>query len=73
MHEGLNNHVAFITGVAKPNGIGFATAKALAQKEGVKICITDISPMVHERGEELKTTGADVTPYMSRTLDSSAR
>ncbi len=64
MHEGLINQVAFITGVAKPNGIGFATAKALAE-EGVKICITDISPMVHERGEELKTLGVDVTSYVT--------
>jgi len=64
MHAGLINQVAFITGVAKPNGIGFATAKALAE-EGVKICITDISPMVHERAEALKTMGADVTSYVT--------
>ena len=64
MHIGLINQVAFISGVAKPNGIGFATAKALAE-EGVKICITDISPMVHERGEELKNIGADVTSYVT--------
>ncbi len=64
MHEGLSKHVAFVTGVAKPNGIGFATAKALAE-EGVKICISDISPMVHERGEELKTLEADVTSYVT--------
>jgi len=64
MHQGLVDQVAFITGVAKPNGIGFATAKALAE-EGVKICITDISPMVHERGEELKTIGVDVTSYVT--------
>jgi 3-oxoacyl-[acyl-carrier protein] reductase len=64
MHEGFNGQVAFITGVAKPNGIGFATAKALAG-EGVDICITDISPMVHERGEELKDSGAEVSSYVT--------
>ena len=64
MYDGLINHVACITGVAKPNGIGFATAKALTQ-EGVKICITDISPMVHERGEELKALGSDVSSYIT--------
>jgi len=64
MYEGLINQVAFITGVAKPNGIGFATAKALAE-EGAKICITDISPMVYERGEELKALGVDVTSYVT--------
>ena len=64
MHQGLFNQVAFVTGVAKPNGIGFATAKALAE-EGVKICIADISPMVHERGEELSILGVDVTSYVT--------
>lgn len=64
MQEGLRNHVAFVTGVAKPNGIGYATAKMLAE-EGVKTCICDISPMVHERGEELKAIGADVTSYVT--------
>jgi len=62
MYGQFSNKVAFISGVSKTNGIGWATAKALAE-EGAILGITDISDMVHERAEELKHKEADVVSY----------
>ena len=64
MYGRFEEKVAFITGVAKTNGIGWATAKALG-KEGAKLGITDISEIVHERAEELRKEGVDVTSFVT--------
>lgn len=64
MYGRFDNKTAFITGVAKPNGIAWAVARALAE-EGVKIGITDISPMVHERAEELRSRGTEVHSWVT--------
>jgi NAD(P)-dependent dehydrogenase (short-subunit alcohol dehydrogenase family) len=64
MYGRFDNKTAFITGVAKPNGIAWAVARALAE-EGVKIGITDISPMVHQRAEELRSRGTEVHSWVT--------
>lgn len=58
----LKERVAFITGVASPVGMGFATAKALGQW-GSKLGIADISERVFERENELKQMGFNVKAY----------
>lgn len=54
--------VAFVTGVAGENGMGFATAKALAE-EGAALGIVDISERVYDRAKDLKAMGYKVEAY----------
>jgi len=49
----LAGKVALITGVAKPDGIGFATARVFADEEAAGIALLDIAEAVHERPAEL--------------------
>ncbi|MBN2050166.1 MAG: SDR family oxidoreductase [Spirochaetales bacterium] len=71
MYEGFKDRTAFITGVAKTNGIAFAVARALGS-QGVKLGITDISELVHRRAEELYAEGIEVTSWVTdlRSLES---
>lgn len=67
----LKDKVAFITGVASPNGMGFATAKALSEW-GASIGILDISERVFEREKELRKSGADVKAFQLNLKDRSS-
>lgn len=58
----LEGKTAFITGVASPNGMGFATAKCLAEW-GASLGILDISDRVFERENDLKEMGIAVRAY----------
>jgi len=60
--------VAFITGVAGSNGMGFATAKAFAE-EGAALGIVDISERVHARAEELRKMGYSVISFTGDLTD----
>jgi 3-oxoacyl-[acyl-carrier protein] reductase len=51
--------VALITGAGSPQGIGFATARLLAQ-QGSKIAITSTTERIEERASELAAEGAAV-------------
>src|SRR5580704_11477091 len=51
--------VAIITGAGSPLGIGFATARLLAQ-HGSKIAITSTTDRIRERARELAAENADV-------------
>jgi 3-oxoacyl-[acyl-carrier protein] reductase len=55
----LSGKVALITGAGSPQGIGFATARLLAQ-QGSKIAITSTTERIEERARELAAEGADV-------------
>jgi 3-oxoacyl-[acyl-carrier protein] reductase len=55
----FSGRVAVITGAGSPLGIGFATARALAQR-GAKIAITSTTDRINERARELATESADV-------------
>lgn len=65
----MENRHTVITGVADPRGIGFGTARILAEK-GSRLTLVDISEQVHERASELRAEGfkvnsatADLTSY----------
>ncbi|MCZ4588316.1 SDR family NAD(P)-dependent oxidoreductase [Rhodococcus opacus] len=61
----LENRNIVITGVADPQGIGFGSARVLAQK-GALLTLVDISEQVHERRDDLEREGFDVR---SHTVD----
>lgn len=64
----LKGKVAFITGVASPNGMGYATAKALSEW-GACLGILDISEKVYERAEELRSKDVRVEAYQMDLTD----
>ena len=61
----LENRNIVITGVADRRGIGFGSARVLAQK-GALLTLVDISEQVHERRDDLEREGFDVR---SNTVD----
>jgi 3-oxoacyl-[acyl-carrier protein] reductase len=58
----LQGKVAFITGVAKTDGIGFATAKVFGDA-GAALAIADISDRVHECAALLRADGHTVSSH----------
>ena len=60
--------MALITGVGSEQGIGFATARLLAQ-QGSKIAITSTTERIEERAGELAAEGADVFAFPADLLD----
>lgn len=59
MSDQMKNRNTVITGVADPRGIGFGTARVLAEK-GSRLTLVDISEQVHERAAELRAEGFQV-------------
>src|SRR5438105_3016508 len=64
----FSGKVALITGAGSPQGIGFATARLLAQ-QGSKIAITSTTGRIEERARELAAEGADVFAFPAYLLD----
>jgi 3-oxoacyl-[acyl-carrier protein] reductase len=60
----MEGKVAFVTGVAKENSIGFATCRVLAG-EGATLAIVDISPRVHQCAETLRGLGCTVSSHQA--------
>ena len=58
----LKDQIGLVTGVGAKVGIGFATAKKLAEA-GAAIGIASTSDDVYERAKELQSLGHKVTPY----------
>ena len=58
----VQDKVALITGVAKPDSIGFATARVFAQ-EGAMLAIVDIAEAVHDCAERLRGEGFTVSSH----------
>ena len=63
--------VALITGAGSPQGIGFATARLLAQ-QGLRIAITSTTGRIEERACELAAEGADVFAFPTDLRDRAA-
>jgi 3-oxoacyl-[acyl-carrier protein] reductase len=55
----FSGRVALVTGAGSPLGIGFATARLLAQQDS-KIAITSTTERIQDRARELAAEGADV-------------
>ena len=64
----FSGKVALITGAGSPQGIGFATARLLAQ-QGSKIAITSTTDRIEERARELAAEGADVFAFLADLRD----
>ena len=64
----FSGKVALITGAGSPQGIGFATARLLAQ-QGSKIAITSTTERIEERARELAAEGAEVFAFPADLLD----
>ncbi len=58
----VEGKVALITGVAKTDSIGFATARVFA-REGAMLALVDISEKVHECAEQLRGEGYTVSSH----------
>ena len=67
----LSGQVALVTGAGAPDGIGFAIARALAQR-GAAVGITATSRRVHERAAELEAAGATVWAAIADLTDDAA-
>src|SRR5919109_5614002 len=55
----LAEKVALVTGAGSPTGIGYATARLLAQ-QGARVAITSTTSRIDDRAKELAATGATV-------------
>jgi len=64
----VSGKVALITGAGSARGIGFATARLLAN-QGSKIAITSTTERIQERARELSAEGADVFALSGDLLD----
>jgi len=68
MRGQMENRNTVITGVADPRGIGFATARVLAEK-GSRLTLVDISEQVHDRADDLRSEGFEVTSATADLTD----
>lgn len=64
----FSGKVSLITGAGSSQGIGFATARLLAQ-HGAKVAITSTTERIHERAAELAAEGADVFAFPADLCD----
>ena len=52
----LTNQVALVTGAGGPNGIGFASARALGV-DGATLALVSTTDRIHTRAAELESEG----------------
>lgn len=64
----LKGQVALVTGAGSTEGIGFATAKLLAEM-GADVAITATGQRIHQRAVELSEAGHIVRGYMANLTD----
>lgn len=62
------SRMALVTGAGAPGGIGFATARALAQT-GHRLAIAATTGRIHARAAELIAEGHDVTAHVADLTD----
>ena len=66
----LAGRTALVTGAGSREGIGFATARLLAQM-GARVVITSTTERIHDRASELRTLGAEVLSVVGDLTDAS--
>lgn len=64
----FKDNVCLVTGAGSESGIGFCTAKILAQLEG-KIALISTTDRIFRRAEELRALGADAKGYIADLMD----
>lgn len=64
----FSGRVALVTGAGSPHGIGFATARLLAQ-QGAKTAITSTTQRIDDRAHELAARGGDVFAFPADLCD----
>src|SRR3984893_3356804 len=67
----FSGKVALVTGAGSPQGIGFATARLLAQ-QGANIAITSTTERIEARTRELAAEGAEVFAFPADLRDHAA-
>jgi 3-oxoacyl-[acyl-carrier protein] reductase len=67
----LSGRVAVVTGAGSPDGIGFATARLLAEL-GAAVMISATTSRVHDRVSELRGAGFDVAGVSADLTDAGA-
>jgi len=67
-HMNFSGKVALITGAGSSQGIGFATARLLAQ-QGSKLAITSTTERIEARARELAAEGAEVFAFPADLRD----
>jgi 3-oxoacyl-[acyl-carrier protein] reductase len=67
----LANRVAFVTGVANLNSIGYATAKVLGE-DGASVAVVDIHERVQTCAEHLTALGIGASAHQADLTDSAA-
>ena len=65
----FSGKVALVTGAGSPRGIGFATARLLAQ-QGAQIAITSTTQRIHDRARELSAHSPEVFAFAADLSDS---
>jgi 3-oxoacyl-[acyl-carrier protein] reductase len=68
---GVTLRRALITGAGSRDGIGFAAARLLAER-GCRIAVTSTTARIHDRRDELRAMGADVTAHIADLTDAAA-
>jgi 3-oxoacyl-[acyl-carrier protein] reductase len=67
----LSGRVAVVTGAGSPNGIGFATARMLAEL-GAAVMITATTARIEDRASELRSAGFDAAGFAADLTDAAA-
>jgi 3-oxoacyl-[acyl-carrier protein] reductase len=65
----LTGRVALVTGAGSETGIGFATARLLAQL-GAAVCVSATSDRVHDRAEQIGADGGRALGFVADLTDS---
>ena len=65
----LSGRVAVVTGAGGPDGIGFATARLLAEL-GTAVTISATTARIHDRVSELRSAGFDAAGIIGDLTDS---
>jgi 3-oxoacyl-[acyl-carrier protein] reductase len=68
---GLSGRVALVTGAGSPDGIGYATARLLAEL-GAAVMISATTERVHDRASELRDAGFDAAGTAGDLTDAAA-